>query len=294
MSRLLLVVAVCLGVVLGLALWPSESEARKCTGPDFTCDAPEGCEMAAQMMSKWGFRAVFRDPQIRAQAKKAVSDPLIASGQTASKMGITQKEWDAMVDRKASKLLEDKAKEAAAKLGDKLPPCPKGKQPYVPPPGMQLVPAGLYEDRSACRLVARFHTAAVQSAMGQPYVNKFPKEAFEGDQMDVPTEDAKKIASAACEEMIDASLAHEQKHLDACRQRPKGVDLTLDQTADQEVDGYSTEIRTLRDAMAAVGQWCTPDEKSQAAFSKAAKDATLSLLGHDPKNAKKAAPKGSK
>jgi hypothetical protein len=157
-----------------------------------------------------------------------------------------------MTGRQAAMILDQQAHAAAATL--QLPPCPGST--IKSPPGMGTLWPGLYEDRSGCK---------VQAEIGS---NK------------MTVEEAKKRSPDACDEMIDASQAHEAHHLEKCHATPKGTSLTFEESMTNEVEGYTIEIHALRNAMAGVGQACTPSPAKRKDFFKKAKAAVLSALDH--------------
>lgn len=182
MSRLVTGSAVGVGVVIGLALWPEAGHTKKCLTGKLTCDSPIGCELEAQMLSKWGSRAVFRDDNLAKEARKQAEASLRKSMPNT---------WEQHVDEQAFILLHDAAVEAAASV--RIKECPGSTMPT--PPGFDVK----YDEyTSKCKMTA---------VVGQ---NRIPIKD--------PSKDPYSLVPDACDEMIDASRVHEGHHMDHCKQ----------------------------------------------------------------------------
>lgn len=245
------------GLVVGLALWPSSIEAKKCTGPKFSCDSPEGCEFQNQMMLKSAYRSVYADEGLAAQAIANAKADLARKGTKGPSSGLTPAEYDRMVQKQAAGLLEKAAADGASSL--RLPAC-KGSS-IKDPPGMVTVPTS----GSSC---------IVKTVSGG---------------VEAPVQDAYKNNPDACDEMIDASRVHEGYHAAHCDAVDKQI--TIDSERAEEQAAYSLEIQYLRDEMAAVGQWCTPTPKHRKRFANKARRATASALRGQASAAAAAGPK---
>ena len=181
--RLLAGSAVGVGIVIGLALWPSDGHTKKCITGKLSCDSPVGCELEAQMLSKWGSRAIFRDKTLADQARAQAEATVRKDHPQAT---------DALIEEQAFVILQNAAHEAAEKVAIKA--CPGSKIPT--PPGFDVK----YDDYlQKCKMTAVVGTKKTP-------INDVSKDPYT-------------LVPDACDEMIDASRVHEGHHMDNCNKQ---------------------------------------------------------------------------